>query len=120
MKSYNALCKPAKFYFIISLIFFTFNLIQNIGNQGTFTIGAYSCPHLLTGWILMVQALYIIGFTWLLNLICSVSKTVSWVIVLLPFIIQFIALGLIIFHGNSSEQFSMFSSGNGTLAQASL
>jgi hypothetical protein len=99
MKMFNKLCPPAQLYLVLSVISYVFILLQNIGNSSRFTLGTYSCNHTSPGLFLIGQALYIIVWTWLLNLICKVNTGISWAIVLFPFILFFIMIGLVIFHG---------------------
>ena len=111
MKIFNKLCPPAKFYLIIASISFMFLLFQNVGSS-EFTLGVYSCPHPNPGGILFVNAIYIVFMTWLLNWICKVNTNISWVIVLFPFLIMFIALGIVLIKGRegmcaSCGQFSI-------------
>ena len=104
MKIFDKLCSPAKFYLIISLIPYIFILLQNIGNFGKFSLGSYSCNHSNTGLLLFSQALYIIIWTWVLNLICKTNTTISWVIVLFPFVLFFILIGLVLIQGIHKEK----------------
>ena len=111
MKLFNKLCPPAKFYFIIASISFLLLLIQNIGSS-QFTLGVYSCPHPNTSMILVSNAIYILIWTWVLNWICKLNPNISWAIVLFPFLILFIAMGIILIKGNegmcaSCGQFSI-------------
>ena len=99
MKIYDRLCAPAKFYFILSTVSYIFILLQNLSHDGHFTLGMYSCRHSNTTILLLIQALYIVLWTWLLNMICKWNKNISWLIVLFPFILFFIALGLVLFQG---------------------
>jgi hypothetical protein len=100
---FSKLCPPAKFYFLISSVSFILMLLQNIGSNGRFNLGIYSCPHSHTGVILILNALYIVAWTWILNLICTINKTLTWVIVLFPFIMLFIALGAVMIRGMQME-----------------
>ena len=100
---FSKLCSPAKFYFLISSVSFILMLLQNIGSNGRFNLGVYSCPHSHTGVILILNALYILAWTWILNLICTINKTLTWVIVLFPFIMLFIALGAVMIRGMHME-----------------
>jgi hypothetical protein len=104
MKYYDKLCNPAKFYFIISIVSYILILLQNIGNSERFTLGSYSCRHSNPVLLLLAQLIYIGFWTWLLNLICKVNTSISWVIVLFPFILFFIALGLVLFHGMHKDK----------------
>lgn len=99
MKWFDKLCPPAQFYLFISVLSYSIILLQNIGNNGRFTLGTYSCHHSSPGLFLIGQALYIALWTWLLNLICKVNTGISWLIVLFPFILFFIMLGLVLMQG---------------------
>jgi hypothetical protein len=99
MKLYDKLCNPAKFYFILSTVTFIFILLQNIGTPNRFSLGIYSCRHSNTGMLLICNAVYILFWTWLLNIICKINTSISWIIVLFPFLLLFIALGLVLFKG---------------------
>ena len=101
---FKKLCTPAKFYFIIAAVSYALMLLQNINCKDRFYLGNYSCPQ-NTGIILLGNALYILVWTWIINLICTVNKTISWVIVLFPFILLFICLGILLIHGMQQESF---------------
>ena len=96
---YNKLCNPAKFYLVISVVCFVLLLLQNAGTSGKFNLGLYSVDHKQTPMILVGNFLYILVWTWLLNMICTLNPNISWVIVLFPFILTFIILGYILFLG---------------------
>lgn len=102
---FKQLCTPAKFYFIIATISYILMLFQNINGNGRFYLGSYSCPQ-NTSLILLLNAFYILLWTWILNLICSVNKNISWIIVLFPFILLFIGLGIVLIDGIKKESFS--------------
>jgi hypothetical protein len=116
MKIYDKLCEPAKFYFVIATISYILILLQNLGDHGRFTLGSYSCRHTNPAILLVVQALYIVFWTWLLNLICKINKGISWVIVLFPFLLFFVALGVILFQGIQKDRKENF----GELSQFSI
>ena len=99
MKLFDKLCQPAKFYFILSMISYILIILQNIGNTQRFYLGNYSCTHSNPALVLITQGIYIILWTWILNIICKVNPGISWVIVLFPFILSFILLGLLLFQG---------------------
>ena len=102
---FKQLCTPAKFYFIIATVSYILMLFQNINCNGRFYLGSYSCPQ-NTSVILVLNALYIVLWTYILNLICSVNKNISWIIVLFPFILLFIGLGIVLIDGIQKENFS--------------
>lgn len=100
---YAILCNPAKFYFVLSVVIYLIVFIQNITTPGKFSLGLYSCDHKQTPLILIYNALYILLWTYILNLICRGSSTLSWVIVLFPFILSLFILVYIMFLGISSK-----------------
>lgn len=116
MKIYDRLCDPAKLYFVISTVSYIFILLQNVGTQGRFTLGSYSCRHSNPALLLLVQALYIVFWTWLLDLICKINKGISWVIVLFPYLLLFVALGIVLMHGVQKDK----KEGYGSLSQYSI
>jgi len=113
---FNKLCPPARFYFIIASVSYILMLFQNINCKGRFYLGSYSCPQNTTV-ILFANALYIALWTWILNLICTVNKNISWIIVLFPFILLFIGLGIVLIDGIQKENFS---SSSADASQATL
>jgi len=90
------LCPPAFFYLVVSLIFMTLVLIQNYNsNINIFCLGSLQCPVVNTNIIFIVKLIYILFWTWVLNIICQAGYSyVSWVLVLVPFLLLFIFLGL--------------------------
>jgi hypothetical protein len=99
-KFYGGLCKPAQFYLVISLFGLLFMLIQNVGAKDRFTLGMYSAPHSNPMMLILVNVLYIAVWTWMLNVLCRINTKISWVIVLFPFVLFFIGLGLLLFKGD--------------------
>ena len=94
-RKFNQLCTPAAFYFVISMIGFVLMTIQNLGNNKVFSLGYFSCRVTNTLLVLLFNLVYILFWTYILNLICKDGYTnVSWLIVLLPFIFFFILMGL--------------------------
>ncbi len=92
----NQLCTPAAFYFIISIFGLVIITFQNVGNKKRLNLGCYSCNVPSTLMILVGKLLYILFWTWVLNLICKDGhSTISWLLVLLPFIFAFIILDAI-------------------------
>ena len=93
---FKKLCTPASFYMIISLFALLVIIIQNIGNTNTFCLGSYSCDVSNVYAIYISKALYILFWTWILNLICKDGhKMISWLLVLFPFILFFVIIGLV-------------------------
>lgn len=98
-KIYDSLCQPARFYLIISVFTYIFIVIQNLGATDTFTLGTYSAPHSSPMMILVFNALYIVLWTWMLNLICKINPGISWVIVLFPIILLFVGFAMLLYRG---------------------
>jgi hypothetical protein len=95
-KSLKELCAPASIYFIVSIIALAIVVFQNLGNKHSYNIGTFSCRVPNTAIVLIVKLIYILFWTWVLNLICKDGHTeISWLLVLLPWIFIFVTIGLI-------------------------
>ena len=90
----NQLCTPSYIYFIISVIGIALAAFQNMGNKNKYTLGMFSCnvPSCLA--VFIVKIVYVLFWTWVLNLICRNGHTgIAWFLLFLPFIMLFILLG---------------------------
>lgn len=95
-KRLKDLCTPAAFYFVISMIGVLLVLFQNLGNNGRYTLGSFSCRVPSVIMVFIVKLIYILFWTWVLNLICKDGhKEISWFLVLLPFLLLFVIIGLV-------------------------
>lgn len=84
------LCEPAMLYLILSVIGLILIGIQNTVPQASkhFCIGKYECDEVTKPTAFVMQGFYVLFWTWLLNLLCKNGfKTVSWFIVLFPFVL---------------------------------
>jgi hypothetical protein len=80
----------------------TISIFQNLGNSDIYTLGSFSCNVPSTLLVFIVKIIYILFWTWILNLICKDgNKMISWVIVLFPFIISFVLMGLLMIQRES-------------------
>lgn len=94
-KKLGQLCTPALVYFVISVVALLMCMLQNLGNHNMYNLGSYSCRVPSTVMVFVLKVIYILFWTWVLNLICkSGHKGISWLLVLLPFILMFVILGL--------------------------
>ncbi len=94
-KTLKELCTPAKVYFIISIVALLLVLFQNLGHNNSYHVGSFSCRVPSTTLVFIVKLIYILFWTWVLNLICKDGHTgISWLLVLLPFILLFVVIGL--------------------------
>ena len=95
-KSLKELCAPAVLYFVVSMIALFLIVIQNIGNTNSCNIGSFSMRVPSTILIFLIELIYILFWTWVLNLICRSGHVgISWFLVLLPFILTFLVIGLV-------------------------
>lgn len=95
-KSLKELCTPAMVYFVISIIGLTVILLQNLGNNNSYNVGSFSCRVPNTTIVFIVKLIYIIFWTYVLNLICKDGHTtLSWLLILLPWILLFVIIGML-------------------------
>lgn len=81
-----SLCTPASVYFTISMIAILVMVIFQRYFPDINCIGLYRCNKGDFNAILAVKILYVLFWTWILNLICSNGgDLISWILVILPF-----------------------------------
>ncbi len=89
------LCTPAYLYLVISLVSIFVIALQNFGNNNVYCLGYLSCNNPNKTTIFLVKIIYVLVWTWILNILCSYGmETVSWVLVLLPFVLMFLMIAL--------------------------
>lgn len=94
-RTLKQLCTPAALYFVISVIGLVISVFQNLGNTNSYNIGNFSCRVPNTVLVFIVQFIYIVFWTYVLNLICKDGHDgLSWMLVLLPWILLFVIIGL--------------------------
>jgi len=95
-KTLKELCTPAMVYFIISIMALFMVLLQNVGNHNSYNVGSFSCRVPNTTVVFIVKLLYVLFWTYVLNLICKDGHTnLSWLLVLLPWILLFVMIGIL-------------------------
>jgi len=95
-KSLKDLCLPARIYFIISMIALLLLLFQNLGYNNSYHVGSFSCRVPSTTMVFIVKLIYILFWTWILNLICKDGHSgISWLLILLPYLLLFVIIGLL-------------------------
>jgi len=95
-KTLKELCTPAAIYFIISIIALLIVILQNLGNSNRYCIGNFSCRVPSTILIFIIKFIYIVFWTYILNLVCKDGHAgISWLLVLLPWILLFVIIGLL-------------------------
>jgi len=89
------LCTPAYVYLVISMIAFFIMAIQNMTNTNVYCLGSYSCNVSNLYLIFIMKFLYILFWTWILNLICGAGAPMfAWFLVLLPILIFFLLISM--------------------------
>lgn len=93
--SLSKLCSPAMVYFVISMIAVLLMLLQNMNGNGSYTLGSYSRPVGNVALVFLGKIIYIFFWTYILNFLCKKGWTgVSWFLVLLPFLLFFVMIGM--------------------------
>ena len=95
-KSLKELCTPSLIYFVISVIALVLVLFQNLGNTNSYHVGSFSCRVPSTAAVFIVKLIYILFWTYILNLICKDGHTtLSWLLILLPWLLLFVIMGIL-------------------------
>ena len=95
-KTLKELCTPAMLYFVISMIALVIVLMQNLSNTNNYNVGSFSCRVPNTAVVFIVKLIYILFWTYVLNLICKDGHVgVSWLLVLRPWILLFVMMGIL-------------------------
>lgn len=96
MKTVKKLCQPSYIYLVISVISMMFLVFQNYTNTNTFCVGEFECSVPNTLHVLIIEGVYILFWTFILDVLCKAGyKRMSWFLVLLPFLLFFIVIGLL-------------------------
>ena len=92
------MCTPATIYFLISTIALVLIGITNIGGEEQLLcVGDYKCNVGNKTMVFIVNGIYILFWTFLLDLMCKNGYSeISWFVLLLPFILSFLFIGLLI------------------------
>lgn len=91
------LCTPAYVYLVISVIAIILMALQNLSNPQMYCIGIYACSTSSVFMIFLLKIVYVIFWTWILNIICSAGATgIAWFLVLLPYLLLFIFIGIMV------------------------
>ena len=94
-KIIKKLCTPAYVYLVISAIAIIIMMFQNGGNTDMYCVGSFECPVPNTALVFLFNFLYVAFWTFILDSVCKAGhKNVSWFLVVFPFILFFVLLGL--------------------------
>jgi len=95
-KDLSNLCTPSIIYLVTSIILFSIASYYNYGNKNILCLGPYNCYVPNTNLIFLFDILYILFWTFILNTVCKAGyKEISWLILVIPFILSFIILSSI-------------------------
>ena len=95
LKLIKKLCTPAYVYLVVSVIAIIILMFQNTGNVHTYCMGYYECPVPSTALVFFFEFVYIAFWTFILDSVCKAGyKEFSWFLVLFPFLLFFVLLGL--------------------------
>ena len=104
MKGLRNLCTPSYVYLVISAIALVVMMYQNMGNVDKYCLGSYTCNVSSTALIFVIKAIYILFWTWILNMMCRAgSSGVAWFLLLLPVILMFVILAGMMLSNNIKE-----------------
>jgi hypothetical protein len=86
----QSLCTPALIFFTLSVISLFIMLFDNLENTHSYCFGNVSCNVANTSTIFIVEILFLVFWTWVLNFICSRGYVnFAWFILLFPYILLF-------------------------------
>ena len=70
--------------------------LTNLNNSNSYNVGNFSCRVPNTFLIFVMKFIYIVFWTYILNLICKDGHIgISWLLVLLPWIMLFVIMGML-------------------------
>jgi hypothetical protein len=91
------LCSPSLFYLVISMAAIIVMAFQNVGGTNVYCLGSYNCNVSSVSMVFLLKIIYVLFWTWVLNIICrGGSPTLAWFLVLIPYILLFVLIGLML------------------------
>lgn len=99
-KQFNKLCTPAQIYLLISIVSIVSLFSQNYKHPKIYCVGMFkantTCNNLV---YFALKIFYTLIWTYILHLLCKKGyESISWFLVLLPFIGMFILIGVLLFN----------------------
>ena len=65
------LCKPSYVYLLLSTFTIVILYLQNLDNTTIYCVGSHECDVPNTTFIFLINIVYVLFWTWILNLICK-------------------------------------------------
>lgn len=98
MNYLNSVCPPATLYFVLSMITIVVIAFQSyFTGMNMYCVGESGCKLSNTYMIYAIKILYVLFWTWLLNIICKGGASYfAWFLVLIPYILFMILIVLYI------------------------
>lgn len=93
------LCSPAFIYFVVSMAALVYLVVLNTTGSSVLCLGDYSCNVGNVTATLVINLIYVLFWTFILDLLCKNGYTpFSWILVFLPILLLFIVyISLILF-----------------------
>ena len=102
INEFKKLCTPAFLYFSLSIFSILIMAFQNLNSNNKYCVGMFECSVPNTLFIFLLKVLYVLFWTFILNLLCKNGfKEMAWFLFLLPFILLFIIIGLFILNSGA-------------------
>lgn len=98
--NFRKLCTPSLVYLVLSLLGLVLMGIQNFdGKDKLLCIGEHKCQVSSKTLIFVIHGVYILFWTFILDLMCKAGYSeLSWIVLLLPILLFFLFVGLLIYH----------------------
>ena len=95
------LCTPSFIYFAISLFALVIIGLQNLStDDNSLCVGNYECTVGNKLLVFVLNGIYILFWTFILDLMCKAGYSeLSWIIILIPILLFFLFLGIIVYQG---------------------
>ena len=106
-KCVKELCQPSYIYFVFSIFCLCLMLLQNSSSKkkNKYCVGIFECNVKTLIPIFICKLIYIVFWTFILDLLCKNGYTnLSWLLLLFPFIMFFILIGLFILYNLKNNQ----------------
>jgi hypothetical protein len=79
--------------------------LNNLNNHDKVCIGSYNCYVGNNTTVFILNAIYILFWTFVLDLMCKAGySSLSWIVLLLPFILIFLFLFMVMVNGKEGNQ----------------